>query len=61
MRAVFPDIALCPTGGLTLENFRDYLAAGAELVGIGNDMLDTKALAAGDCGRVVAQARRFLR
>jgi 2-dehydro-3-deoxyphosphogluconate aldolase / (4S)-4-hydroxy-2-oxoglutarate aldolase len=28
MRAVFPDIALCATGGLTLENFRDYLAAG---------------------------------
>jgi 2-dehydro-3-deoxyphosphogluconate aldolase / (4S)-4-hydroxy-2-oxoglutarate aldolase len=61
MRAVFPDIVLCPTGGLTLENFRDYLAAGAELVGIGNDMLDTEALAAGDRSRVVAQARRFLR
>jgi 2-dehydro-3-deoxyphosphogluconate aldolase/(4S)-4-hydroxy-2-oxoglutarate aldolase len=61
MRAVFPHIALCPTGGLTLENFRDYLSAGAELVGIGNDMLDTKALAAGDRGRVVAQAKRFLR
>jgi 2-dehydro-3-deoxyphosphogluconate aldolase / (4S)-4-hydroxy-2-oxoglutarate aldolase len=61
IHAVFPWISLCPTGGLTLENFRDYLAAGAELVGIGNDMLDTKALAAGDRGRVVAQAKRFLR
>ncbi len=61
MRAVFPDIALCPTGGLTLENFRDYLAAGAELVGIGNDILDAKALAAGDRRAVVAHARRFLR
>jgi 2-keto-3-deoxy-6-phosphogluconate aldolase len=38
---MFPGIALCPTGGLTLENFRDYLAAG-------------------DRGRVVAQARRSL-
>jgi len=61
MRAVFPSIALCPTGGLTLENFRDYLSAGAELVGIGNDMLDAKAFAAGDHERVVRQARRFLR
>ena len=61
MRAVFPNVALCPTGGLTLENFRDYLSAGAELVGIGNDILDSKALAAGDRERVVRQARRFLR
>lgn len=61
MRAVFPDIALCPTGGLTLENFRDYLSAGAELVGVGNDMIDAKALAAGDRERVVRQARRFHR
>ncbi len=61
IRAVFPHIALCPTGGLTLENFRDYLSAGAELVGIGNDMVDAKALAAGDRERVVRQARRFLR
>ena len=61
MRAVFPNIALCPTGGLTLENFRDYLSAGAELVGIGNDMLDAKALAAGDRRAVIAHAQRFLR
>jgi 2-dehydro-3-deoxyphosphogluconate aldolase / (4S)-4-hydroxy-2-oxoglutarate aldolase len=54
---VFP----AATGGLTLENFRDYLSAGAELVGIGNDMIDAKALAAGDRERVVRQARRFCR
>ena len=61
IHAVFPEIALCPTGGLTLENFRDYLAAGAALVGIGNDIVDARALAAGDRERVVRQARRFLR
>jgi 2-dehydro-3-deoxyphosphogluconate aldolase/(4S)-4-hydroxy-2-oxoglutarate aldolase len=61
IHAVFPDIALCPTGGVTLENFRDYLAAGAALVGVGNDMIDTRALAAGDRARVVRQAQRFLR
>lgn len=61
IHAVFPDIALCPTGGVTLENFRDYLDAGARLVGVGNDMIDAKALAAGERQRVVRQARRFLR
>ena len=61
IHAVFPDIALCPTGGLTLENFRDYLAAGAALVGIGNDIVDAKALAANDRAAVLRQAKRFLR
>jgi 2-dehydro-3-deoxyphosphogluconate aldolase/(4S)-4-hydroxy-2-oxoglutarate aldolase len=61
IHTVFPWIHLCPTGGLTLENFRDYLSAGAELVGIGNDILDTKALAAGDRRAVAAHAKRFLR
>ena len=61
IHAVFPDIPLCPTGGLTLENFRDYLAAGAALVGIGNDIIDAKALASGDRAAALRQAKRFLR
>jgi 2-dehydro-3-deoxyphosphogluconate aldolase/(4S)-4-hydroxy-2-oxoglutarate aldolase len=60
MRAVFPDIALCPTGGVSLSNYRDYLAAGAVFVGVGNDIVDEKALAAGERAAVVAHARKFL-
>jgi 2-dehydro-3-deoxyphosphogluconate aldolase / (4S)-4-hydroxy-2-oxoglutarate aldolase len=60
IHAVFPDIALCPTGGVSLENMAAYFAAGAALVGVGNNILDQKALAAGDRARVVAHARRFL-
>ena len=60
IHAVFPHIALCPTGGVSLENLQAYFAAGAALVGVGNNILDQKALAAGERARVVAQARRFL-
>jgi 2-dehydro-3-deoxyphosphogluconate aldolase/(4S)-4-hydroxy-2-oxoglutarate aldolase len=60
IHAVFPEIALCPTGGVSLENMAAYFAAGAALVGVGNNILDQKALAAGDRARVVAHARRFL-
>jgi 2-dehydro-3-deoxyphosphogluconate aldolase/(4S)-4-hydroxy-2-oxoglutarate aldolase len=60
IHAVFPDIALCPTGGVSLENLQAYFAAGAALVGVGNNILDQKALAAGERARVVAHARRFL-
>jgi 2-dehydro-3-deoxyphosphogluconate aldolase/(4S)-4-hydroxy-2-oxoglutarate aldolase len=60
VHAVFPDIALCPTGGVGLQNLEAYFAAGASLVGVGNNILDQQALAAGDSVRVVAHARRFL-
>ena len=60
MHAVFPDILLCPTGGVSLENMEAYLAAGAALVGVGNNIIDQQALAAGDMARVAAYARRFL-
>ena len=60
IRAIFPAIALCPTGGVSLKNLDDYFAAGAALVGVGNDILDAEALAAGERARCVAHARKFL-
>ena len=61
IHAVFPEIPLCPTGGVSLDNMKAYFAAGAALVGVGNNIVDQKALAAGERAAVVAQARRFLR
>ena len=60
IRAIFPAIALCPTGGVSLKNLDDYFAAGAAFVGVGNDILDAEALAAGERARCVAHARKFL-
>ncbi|HEV2431200.1 MAG TPA: bifunctional 4-hydroxy-2-oxoglutarate aldolase/2-dehydro-3-deoxy-phosphogluconate aldolase [Burkholderiales bacterium] len=60
IHAVFPDIPLCPTGGVSLENMRKYFEAGAVVVGVGNNIVDQKALAAGERARVVAHAQRFL-
>ena len=57
---VFPDIRLCPTGGVSLQNMDEYFRAGATFVGVGNNIVDQRALAAGDRGRVIAHARRFL-
>jgi 2-dehydro-3-deoxyphosphogluconate aldolase/(4S)-4-hydroxy-2-oxoglutarate aldolase len=60
LHAVFPHVLLCPTGGVGLDNLKSYFAAGAALVGVGNDIVDATALAAGDLERVVNHARRFL-
>jgi 2-dehydro-3-deoxyphosphogluconate aldolase/(4S)-4-hydroxy-2-oxoglutarate aldolase len=61
IHAVFPEIALCPTGGVSLDNMDGYFAAGAALVGVGNNILPPKALAAGDRRAVIAHARSFLK
>ena len=42
MHAVYPHIALCPTGGVSLDNMRDYFAAGAAVVGVGNNLIDSQ-------------------
>ncbi|SEM02445.1 2-keto-3-deoxy-phosphogluconate aldolase [Roseovarius azorensis] len=48
LRAVFPDIPLMPTGGVTPDNAADYLAAGALCVGMGGNLLPAAALEQGD-------------
>jgi 2-dehydro-3-deoxyphosphogluconate aldolase/(4S)-4-hydroxy-2-oxoglutarate aldolase len=60
LHAIFPQIPLCPTGGVTRDNMLDYFKAGACVVGIGNNVIDRKALAAADRAQVVRHARSFL-
>jgi len=60
MHAVFPDIPLCPTGGVSLANAKDYFAAGAVFVGVGNNIIDAAALRAGQRQRVIEYARSYL-
>jgi len=60
IHAVYPDIPLCPTGGVSQANLLDYFKAGARLVGVGNNVIDQKALAAGDREQVIRHARAFL-
>ncbi len=55
-----PQIRLMPTGGVTIENARDFLAAGACCVGIGAALVDRKAVEAGDWAALEARARRLM-
>lgn len=60
LHAVYPDIPLCPTGGVSSSNMLDFFKAGAAVVGVGNNVIDQKALAAGERSAVIAHARGFL-
>ena len=60
IHAVFPQIALCPTGGVSEANMKAYFAAGAALVGVGNNIIDIAALRARERRGVVDHARKYL-
>jgi 2-dehydro-3-deoxyphosphogluconate aldolase/(4S)-4-hydroxy-2-oxoglutarate aldolase len=59
LHAVYPDILLCPTGGVTAANMQQYLAAGAALVGVGNAIVPLEALRTGDFDAVRAHAAAY--
>jgi 2-dehydro-3-deoxyphosphogluconate aldolase/(4S)-4-hydroxy-2-oxoglutarate aldolase len=60
LRAVFPDVVFCPTGGVDADTVQDYLDAGAAFVGIGGRLVDERLVAAGDRAAVQAAARAAL-
>lgn len=60
LHAVYPDIPLCPTGGVGLENMGAFFKAGAAVVGIGNAIVPLQALQDGDRAAVIAHAAKFL-
>lgn len=55
----YPKIPLMPTGGVSTENVHEWIAAGAVAVGVGSELVDKKAIAAGDFGTITEKARAF--
>ena len=53
-----PFLRLMPTGGVDLGNIRAYLDAGAAGFGLGGSLVERKAVAAGDWGRIESTARK---
>jgi 2-dehydro-3-deoxyphosphogluconate aldolase/(4S)-4-hydroxy-2-oxoglutarate aldolase len=60
LRGPLPQVKLLPTGGVNASTARDYLAAGASALGIGSELVDTKALAAGETGIITARAKELV-
>jgi 2-dehydro-3-deoxyphosphogluconate aldolase / (4S)-4-hydroxy-2-oxoglutarate aldolase len=60
LHAIYPQIPLCPTGGVSATNLVDYFKAGAAVVGVGNNVIDQKALTEGNRAQVISHAQSFL-
>jgi len=60
LKAPLPQIELVPTGGVTLANAGAFIEAGAAAVGVGADLVDTKAIRAGQPEKITQAARAFI-
>ena len=60
LKGPFPQIRLMPTGGVTIENAKDFIKAGAVAVGIGTALVDKKAVEAGDWNALTERARQLV-
>lgn len=60
VRAPLADVRLVPTGGVTPENAREYLAAGAWAIGVGSELAGRDVFAEGGLERVRTRAAAFV-
>lgn len=60
LKAPLPHVELIPTGGISHATARDFLAAGAFALGVGADLVDPRAIDAGQPERVTESARKYL-
>ncbi len=60
LRAPLPQIELIPTGGVSLTNVAEFMAAGALAVGVGADLVNLDAVRNGDVASITAKAREYV-
>ena len=60
VKAPLPQIEMIPTGGVSLATAAEFLEAGAFALGVGADLVDTKAIAKGTPETITENARKYL-
>lgn len=60
LKAPLPQIEMIPTGGVSLATAADFISAGALALGVGADLVDTKAIRNGQPEKVTEAARSYV-
>jgi 2-dehydro-3-deoxyphosphogluconate aldolase/(4S)-4-hydroxy-2-oxoglutarate aldolase len=60
LKAPLPQIELVPTGGVSLNTAGDFIKAGASALGVGTDLVDIKAIRAGQDHVITERAQQFM-
>jgi 2-dehydro-3-deoxyphosphogluconate aldolase / (4S)-4-hydroxy-2-oxoglutarate aldolase len=60
LKGPLPQVKMLPTGGVNAATAHEYLAAGAVALGIGSELVDAQALAAGKLDVISARAKELV-
>lgn len=60
LQGPLPQIAVIPTGGVSLSTAEEFLSAGAFALGVGSDLVDAKAAAEGKTDVITENARKYI-
>jgi 2-dehydro-3-deoxyphosphogluconate aldolase/(4S)-4-hydroxy-2-oxoglutarate aldolase len=60
LKGPLPQVKMLPTGGVNANTVHEYLAAGAAALGIGSELVDAQALAAGQLDLITARAKELV-
>lgn len=60
LRGPFPELKLLPTGGVSLANAADFIAAGAAALGVGSELVDPRQLEEAQLTSLSDRARAFV-
>lgn len=60
LKGPLPQIKMIPTGGVSLATAADFIKAGAAALGVGTDLVDVKAIRAGEAHVVTERAKQFV-
>lgn len=60
LKGPLPQVKMLPTGGVNASTAHEYLAAGAAALGIGSELVDAQALAAGKVDVITARAKELV-
>ena len=60
LKAPLPQVEMIPTGGVSLATAKEFLEAGAFALGVGADLVNTKAMAEGKPEIVTESAKKYL-
>jgi 2-dehydro-3-deoxyphosphogluconate aldolase/(4S)-4-hydroxy-2-oxoglutarate aldolase len=60
LKGPLAQVKMLPTGGVNATTAPEYLAAGAAALGIGSELVDAAALAAGKLGVITARAKELV-
>jgi 2-dehydro-3-deoxyphosphogluconate aldolase/(4S)-4-hydroxy-2-oxoglutarate aldolase len=60
LKAPLPQVEMIPTGGVSLDTAKSFLEAGAFALGVGADLVNTKAMADGKPEIVTESAKKYM-